>query len=271
MATSPIISSNDKILIKMKDFIKKSVLIINALLYLDKTRTMQLLQHYYQCFLVQLKHFDGIPALLLRLYLAPVFIMAGFSKTQLLNEEVTGFSAIMADPNIIAWFGNSDWGLGLPFPALLANLVIAVEFFGGWLLLFGVLTRLISIPLMFTMMVAATSVHAQNGWFAITPTNSDISAAKVATWLGFDDAQASLENSKETAVRLEKMREILAEHGNTDWLYEKGNIVVLNNGVEFSITYFIMLLALFFIGGGRYTSIDHIIAQRFLLRKQHFS
>ena len=231
---------------------------------------MQLLQHYYQSFLSQLKHFDGIPALLIRLYLAPVFIMAGFSKTQLLNEEVTGFSAFLADPNIIAWFGNSDWGLGLPFPALLANLVILVEFFGGWLLLIGALTRLISIPLMFTMIIAATSVHADNGWFAITPTNSDISPAKVLNWLGVESAQASLDNSEQTAIRLEKMRELLAENGNTDWLFEKGNIVVLNNGIEFSTTYFIMLLALFFIGAGRYTSVDHYIAQRFLIEEKRF-
>ncbi|MCJ8295572.1 MAG: DoxX family protein [Colwellia sp.] len=231
---------------------------------------MQLLQHYYQGFLSQLKNFDGIPALLIRLYLAPVFIMAGFSKTQLLSEEVTGFSAFLADPNIVAWFGNSDWGLGLPFPALLANLVILVEFFGGWLLLIGALTRLISIPLMFTMIIAATSVHADNGWFAITPTNSDISPAKVLTWLGVEGAQASLENSEQTATRLVKMRELLEENGNTDWLYEKGNIVVLNNGIEFSTTYFIMLLALFFIGAGRYTSVDHYIAQRFLIKEQRF-
>ncbi len=232
---------------------------------------MQLLQHYYQTFLKQLKNFDGIPALLLRLYLAPVFIMAGFSKTQLLNEEVTGLSAVMADPNIIAWFGNSDWGLGLPFPALLANLVIIIEFFGGWLLLIGALTRLISIPLMFTMLVAATTVHADNGWFAITPTNGDISPAKVALWLGFDNAKSSIENSKAAASRLEKMRELLEENGNTDWLYEKGNIVVLNNGIEFATTYFIMLLALFFIGAGRYTSVDHYIAQHFLIRERRFT
>ena len=220
---------------------------------------MQQLQYYYQCFLTQLRNYDGIPALLIRIYLAPIFIMAGFSKTQLLNEEVTGFASLMAEPSIIAWFGNTDWGLGLPFPALLANLVILVEFFGGWLLLVGALTRLISIPLMFTMIVAATSVHAENGWFAITPTNSDISSAKVATWLGFEQGELSLKNSEETAQRLTKMREILEENGNTDWLYEKGNIVVLNNGIEFSTTYFIMLLALFFIGAGRYTSIDHFI------------
>lgn len=231
---------------------------------------MTLLLTTYRNFLNKLPAFDGIPALLLRLYLAPVFIMAGFSKTQLLSEDVSGLAAFMADPNIIAWFGNSDWGLGLPFPALLANLVILVEFFGGWLLLVGALTRLISIPLMFTMIIAATTVHIDNGWFAITPTNPDISAAKVLDWFGVDQAQASLDNSADTANRLAKMREILAENGNTDWLYGNGNIVVLNNGVEFSVTYFIMLLALFFIGAGRYTSVDYYMSRRLLPAKNTF-
>jgi uncharacterized membrane protein YphA (DoxX/SURF4 family) len=226
---------------------------------------MTLLISTYKTFINKLPAFDGIPALLIRLYLAPVFIMAGFSKTQLLNDDVSGISALFADPNIIAWFGNSDWGLGLPFPALLANLVIFVEFFGGWFLLVGVFTRLISIPLMFTMIVAATTVHADNGWFAITPTNPDISAAKVLHWFGSEGAQASLDNSTETSKKLTIMRDILEENGNTDWLYENGNIVVLNNGIEFSATYFIMLLALFFIGAGRYTSIDHFIKQKYLI------
>jgi uncharacterized membrane protein YphA (DoxX/SURF4 family) len=223
---------------------------------------MASLLNKYQNFLDKLSNFDGIPALLLRLYLAPIFIMAGYSKTQMLDPNVSGLASFMADPNIIAWFGNSDWGLGLPFPALLANLVILVEFFGGWLLLVGALTRLISIPLMFTMVVAATTVHADNGWFAITPTNPDTSVAKMMTWVGFEQAETSLENSKDTAIRLEKMREILDENGNTDWLYGKGNIVVLNNGIEFSVTYFIMLLALFFIGAGRFTSVDYYISKQ---------
>ncbi len=229
---------------------------------------MSLLLSIYQTFLNKLPYLDGVPALLLRLYLAPVFIMAGFSKTQLLNDDVSGIASFMADPNIIAWFGNSDWGLGLPFPALLANLVILAEFFGGWLLLVGALTRLISIPLMFTMIMAASTVHAPNGWFAITPTNPDTSAAKMMTWLGFEQAEASLENSIETGNRLEKIREILEDNGNTDWLYEKGNIVVLNNGIEFSATYFIMLLALFFIGAGRYTSVDYFLAKRLLAKNK---
>ena len=225
---------------------------------------MSTYQRYYHCFVNRLNLFNGLPALLIRVYLAPVFIMAGFSKTQLLNDEISGFQSFMADPNIIAWFGNTEWGLGLPFPSLLANAVIVVELIGGWFLLLGLLTRLITLPLMFTMLVAASTVHLDNGWFAITPTNSDISPAKVMTWLGVSSAQSSIDNSDKAAVKLADMRDILSEYGNTDWLYEQGNIVVLNNGIEFATTYFIMLLALFFIGAGKYTSIDYLIARRYL-------
>ena len=55
---------------------------------------------------------------------------------------------------------------------------------------------------------------------------------------------------------------ILREHGNYPWLTEKGNLVVLNNGIEFAATYFIMLLVLFFYGAGRYLSLDYWFARR---------
>jgi len=213
----------------------------------------------YQLFLEKLKTFDGLPALLLRLYLAPIFIMAGYGKMQFTDPQVTGLANFFTSPDIVAWFGNAQWGLGLPFPTLLANMATWVEFFGGWLLLIGLFTRLLSIPLMFTMVIAATTVHADNGWFAITPTNPDTSPAKMLTWLGVDSAQASLENSTNTGTRLNVMRELLEDNGNTEWLYENGSIVVLNNGIEFASTYFIMLLALFFIGAGRFTSVDHYL------------
>jgi len=217
----------------------------------------------YQRFLATLPSFDGIPALFIRLYLAPVFIMAGYSKMQFANLEVTGIANFFADANVINWFGNADWGLGLPFPTLLANLAAWTEFFGGWLLIVGLLTRLISIPLMFTMFIAATSVHLDNGWFAITPTNPDTSPAKMISWFGVDSAEQSLQNSNETAEKLTRMRSILDENGNTNWLYENGNIVVLNDGIEFSVTYFILLLALFFIGAGRFTSADYFLAKKY--------
>ena len=225
------------------------------------------LANLYQSFNAKLSFFDGIPALLIRLYLAPVFIMAGYSKMQLADPDVIGISSFMASPDIVNWFGNAEWGLGLPMPELLANLATWTEFFGGWILLIGLATRLISIPLMFTMIVAATSVHLDNGWFAITPTNPETSPAKVADWLGFESASASLENSVDTGTKLSKMRDILEENGNTDWLYGNGNIVVLNNGIEFATTYFIMLLALFFIGAGRFTSVDYYLSRRLLAKE----
>lgn len=222
--------------------------------------------HFYQKAIASLKSFDGVPSILIRLYLAPVFIMAGYSKLNIANPDITGIASLAADANIIAWFGNPDWGLGLPFPTLLANLAAWTEFLGGWFLLVGLATRLVSIPLAFTMIVAATSVHLDNGWFAVTPTNPDTSAAKVFSWLGSDSAEVSLENSVEAGRRLDVMKNILEENGNPDWLYETGNIVVLNNGIEFAATYFILLLALIFIGAGRFTSIDYFIG-KWLARK----
>ncbi|MEW6997084.1 DoxX family protein [Colwelliaceae bacterium BS250] len=200
---------------------------------------------------------DAVPALMLRVFLAPVFIIAGYNKMQFSDDSLTLFEQLMASPSIVGWFGNSEWGLGLPFPELLANLAAWTEFFGGWLILIGLATRLISIPLMFTMFIAATSVHLDNGWYALTPTNADTSSAQVFSWIGFESADASLANSDKAAERLDKVRSIIAENGNPDWLYETGNVVLLNNGIEFAATYLIMLLALFFIGGGRYVSLDY--------------
>ncbi|GLX80335.1 DoxD-like inner membrane protein [Thalassotalea insulae] len=227
---------------------------------------MTIFSFYYRA-MKQLKCLDGVTALLIRLYLAPIFIMAGYSKLQLSAADVSGVSALFAKADVVAWFGNSQWGLGLPFPELLANLAAWTEFFGGWLLLLGLLTRLVSIPLLFTMMVAATTVHIDNGWFAITPTNAEISPAKVFSWLGSDRAEQSLVNSEQASERLARMRDILEENGHTSWLYEKGNIVILNNGIEFAATYFILLLALLLIGAGRFTSLDYYLYTYYLKPK----
>ena len=45
------------------------------------------------------------------------------------------------------------------------------------------------------------------------------------------------------------------------WLKEKGNFVILNNGIEFGVTYLIMLLTLLFTGGGRFTSVDYFLSR----------
>ena len=39
--------------------------------------------------------------------------------------------------------------------------------------------------------------------------------------------------------------------------------MVLNNGIEFAVTYLIMLFALLFTGGGRYVSVDYYLSRLF--------
>ena len=180
-----------------------------------------------------LSSLDGLPALGLRLYLVPVFWMAGSSK-------MASFAATTE------WFGNSDWGLGLPFPAALAFLATATELLGALLLLIGLATRWIAIPLAITMVVAAVSVHWQFGWQAIADASAPFANARVA---------ASVD-------KLAAARSLLDTHGNYDWLTSSGNIVVLNNGIEFAATYLLMLLALIVLGGGRYISVDYWLSKK---------
>jgi uncharacterized membrane protein YphA (DoxX/SURF4 family) len=98
---------------------------------------------------------------------------------------------------------------------------------------------------MVTMLVAIFAVHIDNGWAAIADSTSE-----------------------DVAVRLGAAKEILDEHGNYAWLTEKGNFVILNNGIEFAVTYLAMLFALFFTGGGRYTSVDYYLGLIFPSAKQ---
>ena len=188
----------------------------------------------YKKFCSTIDHFDGIAALALRLYLVPIFWMAGTNK-------------LMHFQDIVEWFGNMDWGLGLPFPTVMATLATLTELAGAILLAIGFLTRFISIPLIITMIVAIVTVHLPNGWQAIADPNAPFANAQVL---------ASTE-------KLEKAREILENYGNYDWLTSSGSFVVLNNGIEFATTYFIMLLALLVLGGGRYLSLDYWIKQLF--------
>lgn len=171
--------------------------------------------------------------LALRLYLVPVFWVAGTNKLGGMD-------------NVIAWFGNSDWGLGLPFPALMAWLAVGTEVLGSVALLLGLGTRWFAIPLMVTMLVAMFTVHWHNGWQAIADPKSP--------WAN-DQVQGAIE-------RLDKAKDLLKEHGNYDWLTETGNFVVSNNGIEWAATYLIMLFVLFFAGAGKF-SLDHLVARHF--------
>ncbi|CAM3972471.1 DoxX family protein [Pseudoalteromonas byunsanensis] len=215
------------------------------------------LHNSYQSLINKSQIFNALPALLFRLILAPVMIVAGYNKLNLASDQHSFPSNLLADPNVVNWFGNEQWGLGLPFPDLLAFMAGWSEFLGGWLLLIGLFTRVVSIPLLFTMFVAATTVHWDNGWFSVAPSNPQTSAAQVFSWLGVPAANESLENSVEVAERLDKIKSLIETHGYPDYLYDKGSVVILNNGIEFAAIYFAMLLSLIFSGGGRYVSVDH--------------
>ena len=198
------------------NFLVKSIMPLQRLL--DSTRSI-----------------DFIAPLLVRIYLVPVFWMAGTKK--LYSFEDTA-----------AWFGNPDWGLGLPMPELMAALATGSEVLGAILLAIGLGVRWITIPLMVTMVVAAVTTHWQNGWLAIAEGSGIFASERTA---------GAIE-------RLDVAKGLLKEHGNYSWLTENGSLVILNNGIEFAATYFIMLLVLFFIGGGKYFSADYWIRKHYL-------
>jgi len=178
---------------------------------------------------------DFVAPLLLRLYLVPVFWMAGWQKLQHFDSTVE-------------WFGNAEWGLGLPFPYLLASLATAAELGGALLLAVGLAVRWIAVPLIVTMLVAMVTVHWEHGWLAIAE----------------DAGPFATERTMMAIERLAEAKAILRQHGDYDYLTEHGRLVVLNNGIEFAATYLVMLLSLFFTGAGRYVSIDYWIRKRFI-------
>ena len=184
-----------------------------------------------------LHHLDGLPSLALRLYLVPVFWMAGSQKFLHFQDTVD-------------WFGDADYGLGLPLPWLLAALATAAELGGAVLLTLGLATRWITLPLLVTMLVAIFSVHLDNGWQAIADPSAPFANAQVLA----------------SADKLDHIRALIDMQDDADWLRSSGSVVILNNGIEFAVTYAVMLLALLVLGGGRYVSLDDWV--RRWLRRQ---
>jgi putative oxidoreductase len=186
---------------------------------------------------------DFIGPLLLRIYIVPVFWVASTNKWNPFAENGT-FNPIEGLKHTADWFGGS---LGMPFPELMAIMAWSTEFFGAILLALGLATRWISIPLMFTMIVAVVTVHLGHGWQAVHDSSSPYASA----------------NAGEAIERLSRAKDILREHGNYDRLTEHGNFIVSNNGIEWAATYFIILLALFVTGGGKIISVDYWLAKKF--------
>lgn len=178
-------------------------------------------------FILALRKVDFLGPLAIRLYLAPVFWMAGMNKFADLNST-------------IEWFGNTQWGLGLPFPGVLATLAASTEVLGAIFLVAGFAVRWISLPLMFVMVMAMVTVHMEHGWLAIA------------------------HESSEAQARLNGFLAWLSQNhpGRHGYITELGAPVMLNNGIEFAVTYFIMLLSLFFTGAGRFVSIDYWISKK---------
>jgi uncharacterized membrane protein YphA (DoxX/SURF4 family) len=63
----------------------------------------------------------------------------------------------------------------------MALLATSTELAGAILLTFGLFTRLISIPLIITMLVAIFTVHLPNGWQAIADPNAPFATCR--SWL----------------------------------------------------------------------------------------
>jgi len=175
---------------------------------------------------------DFLAPLAFRLFLAPIFILAGMAK-------------LSAIAGTAAWFG----GLGIPAPTLMAYVAGLSELVGGILLVPGIAVRWAAIPLMISMAVAAGTVHWDKGWHVLPETELTV------PWEWRKDL---IEGAVE---RRDMARTLLRRHGNYEWLTETGPVTILKNGIEFAATYFIMLLSLFFTGAGK-LSIDHIVARR---------
>jgi putative oxidoreductase len=91
----------------------------------------------------------GVGLLLLRLGVGGFMLFAhGWGKLTSFSEKADKFP----DP------------LGIGSPALSMALAISAEFFCAALLIVGLATRLATIPLMITMLVAALIVHADDPW-----------------------------------------------------------------------------------------------------------
>jgi len=191
------------------------------------------LLNYLQNLLDRTRALDFLGPLALRIYLAPIFILAGSSKL-----------------SHAQYLGPYFESLGIPAPELMVYVAGLTELLGGIALVIGLAVRWFALPLMFTMAVAAVTAHWDNGWHALPETELQV------PW----EWRADL--IEQAGIRKQRARDILREHGNYDWLTEAGSFTVLKNGIEFAATYFIMLLALFFTGAGRWLSLDDWIARR---------
>jgi putative oxidoreductase len=104
---------------------------------------------FYKIIVEKFNNLQSLPLLLLRLILAYGFFMPATMKWKNIQS-------------ISEWFTN----LGIPAPTFTAHLVATTETIGAILLILGLGTRLISVPLIITLLVAIVTVHWSNGFEA---------------------------------------------------------------------------------------------------------
>ncbi len=188
---------------------------------------------WYDSCIDKCKQFDYLALLAIRLYLIPVIFVGARSK-------ILGFSGT------VTWFGapTSEGGLNLPLPELWAFLAAAVEAVGFICIALGLFTRIMSIPMIFLMSVASAMVHWKHGWDAIAT------------------------KSMESTLRLNDFMTWLSANfpARYNYITELGDPVMLNNGMEFAVTYFVMLMVLCIYGGGRYVSVDYWLKKAVIRR-----
>ncbi len=90
---------------------------------------------------LKLTALDWLAPLLMRLYFGYFWVETGWAKIQNLDSFTQHF---------VEW--------GIPYPHLSAVLSGYTEWIGGILLMLGLMTRLVSIPLLFNMVVAVFQV-----------------------------------------------------------------------------------------------------------------
>jgi putative oxidoreductase len=108
------------------------------------TAFVQNVKRWYAAEIGYLSYLQPVFLLMIRLYIGWGFFKAG--KGKLLNIEST-----------VEFFR----GLDIPMPALNAYLAGTTECFGGLCLLLGVASRVVPIPLVFTMLVAYATAHTE--------------------------------------------------------------------------------------------------------------
>jgi putative oxidoreductase len=104
-----------------------------------------MLQKYYTI----LSKLKDLPLLIIRLVLAYGFLNPALTKLKDLHS-------------VAEWYKT----LHIPYPVFNAYLSTGTEIAGFILLVLGLFTRMISIPLMITMIVAIVTVHWENGFEA---------------------------------------------------------------------------------------------------------